>query len=197
MTRRVLFFFGGGPSRKSADLSWNQYGRDEIFQESCLIVDLPGNFFMFFHLHGTLPPWTLHVLHCLTRPPCNCRWPRVTSAETVMDHLWLQLKWLDLMKARKESRSLPCLKLTASLHLKMDSWKTFSFPFWVPAYFQGRLLVSFRECIRSMIYVTLLKRRFWRDPFLTVYVWRETYGDVFLENTPELEMIGKNMFQWF
>ena len=35
------------------------------------------------------------------------------------------------------------LKLTASLHLKMDGWNTFSFPFGM-AYFQVRT-VSFRE----------------------------------------------------
>ena len=33
---------------------------------------------------------------------------------------------------------LPSLKLTASLHLKMDGWNTFLFPFGAfPAYFQG------------------------------------------------------------
>ena len=43
-----------------------------------------------------------------------------------------------------ESTSTRHLKLTASLHLKMDGWNTFSFPFGM-AYFQGRT-VSFREC---------------------------------------------------
>ena len=38
---------------------------------------------------------------------------------------------------------IPSLKLTASLHLKMDGWKTIA-SFWDPAYFQGRT-VSFRE----------------------------------------------------
>ena len=39
---------------------------------------------------------------------------------------------------------IPSLKLTASLHLKMDGRNTFSFPFGVSAYFQVRT-VSFRE----------------------------------------------------
>ena len=46
-------------------------------------------------------------------------------------------------------QDIPSLKLTASLPLKMDGWKTFPFPFWGPAYlpyFQGRT-VSFREGI--------------------------------------------------
>ncbi len=42
-------------------------------------------------------------------------------------------------------RKTPSLKLTASLHLKMDGWNTFSFPFGISPYFQGRT-VSFREC---------------------------------------------------
>ena len=42
--------------------------------------------------------------------------------------------------------SLPSLKLTASSHLKMDGWNTFIVSFWgVWAYFQGRLLLVFRE----------------------------------------------------
>ena len=48
--------------------------------------------------------------------------------------------WFALKKMR-----LPSLKLTASLHLKMDGWNTFSFPFEM-AYLQGRA-VSVRECI--------------------------------------------------
>ena len=40
----------------------------------------------------------------------------------------------------------PPLKLTASLHLKMDGWNTIV-SFWGPAYFQGQA-VSFRECNR-------------------------------------------------
>ena len=35
---------------------------------------------------------------------------------------------------------LPSLKLTASLHLKMDGWNRIV-SFWGPAYFQGQLLV--------------------------------------------------------
>ena len=47
------------------------------------------------------------------------------------------LKW-DFVK------TVASLKLTASLHLKNDAWKT-SLSFWGPAYFQGLCHVSFRE----------------------------------------------------
>ena len=40
---------------------------------------------------------------------------------------------------------VPSLKLTASLHLKIDGWKITFLSFWGPAYFQGRT-VSSREC---------------------------------------------------
>ena len=38
------------------------------------------------------------------------------------------------------------LKLTASLHLKMDGWNTFSFPFGARPIFRGELAVCFMEC---------------------------------------------------
>ena len=46
------------------------------------------------------------------------------------------------------------LRLTASLHLKIDGWKLedFCLSFWVSAYFQGRT-VSFGECIIYMIHL--------------------------------------------
>ena len=45
---------------------------------------------------------------------------------------------------KKKTNQLHSLKLTASLHLKIDGWKTMR-SFWDPAYFQGQT-VSFREC---------------------------------------------------
>ena len=45
---------------------------------------------------------------------------------------------------------VPSLKLTASLHLKMDGWKTTVLSFWDSAYFQGRA-VCFRGCHNSSI----------------------------------------------
>ena len=50
--------------------------------------------------------------------------------------LWLQTLLIE---------GYPPWKLTASLHLKMDAWKTIRLPFGVSAYFQMlRFLVSFR-----------------------------------------------------
>ena len=49
-------------------------------------------------------------------------------------------------KKREKTWLLPFLKLTASLHLKMDGWNTDSFPFRM-AYFKVRT-VSLRECTR-------------------------------------------------
>ena len=52
---------------------------------------------------------------------------------------------------------LPSLKLTASLHLKMDGWKSILF-FWVSGTFQVRT-VSFRESkysIHMLIYVLFI-----------------------------------------
>ena len=43
-------------------------------------------------------------------------------------------------------KKLPSLKQTANLHLKMDGWNTFSFPFLGWPFFQVRT-VSFREGI--------------------------------------------------
>ena len=52
------------------------------------------------------------------------------------------------------------LKLTFS-PLQMDAWNTFSFPIGVPAYFQGRFAVSFREGIISYPFVRVWSRWSW------------------------------------
>ena len=53
-----VFLWRGGPSKKSADLSWNQYVKDDFQEFDCRF---PWQFFhVFSHSHGIFPPWTLH-----------------------------------------------------------------------------------------------------------------------------------------
>ena len=55
---------------------------------------------------------------------------------------------LQILGIWKNMKSLyPPWKLTESLHLKMDGWKTRSFPFWVSAYFSGAMHVSLPRCM--------------------------------------------------
>lgn len=57
--KRCFVFWGrGGPSKESADLSWNQYGKDDFQEFDCRFT---WQFFhVFFTSHGIFPPWTLH-----------------------------------------------------------------------------------------------------------------------------------------
>ena len=56
-----------------------------------------------------------------------------------------------LLKSRTDM--IPSVKLTASLHLKMDAWNTFSFPFGALCLFSGAFAVSFREGTTTMVFM--------------------------------------------
>ena len=58
--------------------------------------------------------------------------------------LWIQ-RILYSKKEHDQWKIPGTLKLTASSHLKMDGWNTFSFPFGARPIFRGKMAVSFRE----------------------------------------------------
>ena len=104
-------------------------------------ISLTGNPTKKTHTHPTHPQ----------RPPATVR---------AIHHYWDPLQSSDGNNLQPEKRNggtmelgpnnpqkwHPSAKRTASSHLKIDGWKTFSFPFWV-SFLAGAFAVSFRECI--------------------------------------------------
>ena len=71
-----VFFWGGGPSKKSADLSWNQYGKDDFQEFDCRFP------WQFFHVFSPCMAFS-HPEHCIfslffKTTHGKCSWPQVT-----------------------------------------------------------------------------------------------------------------------